>query len=50
MLKKYIFAVVSALGNVCTELRSILETSDLPIKKLVFMDVFAERWKKSSLA
>ena len=39
MLKKNVFAVVGALGNVGTELRRILETSDLPIKKLVLMDV-----------
>ena len=39
MLKKYVFAVVGALRNVGTELCSILETSDLPIKKLVLMDV-----------
>ena len=39
MLKKYVFADVGALGNVGTALRSILEISDLPIKKLVLMDV-----------
>ena len=39
MLKKYFFAVVDTLGNIGTELRSVLETSDLPIKKLVLMDV-----------
>ncbi len=39
MLKKYVFTVFGALGSVGMELRSILETSDLPIKKLVLMDV-----------
>ena len=39
MLKKNVFAVVGALGNVGMELRRILETSALPIKKLVLMDV-----------
>ena len=46
MLKNYVFAVVGALGNVGTELRSILETSDLPIKKLVLMDVPQNAGKK----
>ena len=46
MLKKYVFAVVGALGNVGTELRSILETSDLPIKMLVLMDVSEKAGKK----
>ena len=46
MLKKYVFAVVGALGNVGTELRSILETSNLPIKKLVLMDVPQNAGKK----
>ena len=39
MLKKYVFAIVGVLGNVGIELRSILEKSDLPIKKLVLIDV-----------
>ena len=38
-MKKYVFTVVGALGNVGTVLRNILETSDLPVKKLVLMDV-----------
>jgi len=38
-MKQYTFAVVGALGNVGTEMRSILETSDLPIAKLLPMDV-----------
>ncbi len=46
MLNKYVFAVVGALGNVGTEMRSILETSDLPIKKLVLMDVPQQAGKK----
>ena len=46
MLKKYVFAVVGGLGNVGTELRSILETGDLPIKKLVLMDVSQNACKK----
>ena len=46
MLKKYFFAVVGSLGNVGTELRSILETSGLPIKKLVLMDVPKNAGKK----
>ena len=45
-MKKYVFAVVGALGNVGTELLSILETSDLPIKKLVLMDVPQNAGKK----
>ena len=49
MLKKYVFAVVGALENVGTELRSILETCDLPIKKLVLMDVSQNAGKNSSL-
>ncbi len=39
MLKKYVFAIVGVLGNVGIELRSILEKSELPIKKLVLIDV-----------
>ena len=46
MLKKYVFAVVGALGNVVTELCSILETSDLLIKKIVLMDVSQKAGKK----
>jgi len=38
-MKKYTFAVVGALGNVGTEMLSILESSDLPIARLVAMDV-----------
>ena len=43
MLKKYVFTVVGALGRVGKELRSILQTSDLPIKKLCFDGCVAER-------
>ncbi len=39
MMKKYTFAVVGALGKVGTEMRSILETSDLPIGNLILMDL-----------
>ena len=46
MLKKYVFAVVGALRNVGTELCSILETSDLPIKKLDLMDVSQNAGKR----
>ena len=46
MLNKYVFTVVGALGNVGTEMRSILEISDLPIKKLVLMDVPQNAGKK----
>ena len=45
-MKKYVFTVVGALGNVGTELRSILETSDLPIKKLVLIDLSKNAGKK----
>ena len=38
-MKKYTFAVVGALGKVGTEMRSILETSDLPIGNLILMDL-----------
>ena len=41
-MKKYVFIVVSALGNVGTE----LETSGFPIKKLVLMDVSRNAGKK----
>ncbi|MBC8257567.1 MAG: aspartate-semialdehyde dehydrogenase [SAR324 cluster bacterium] len=38
-MKKYTIAVVGALGNVGTEMRSILEKSKLPIEKLVLLDL-----------
>ncbi len=38
-MNKYTFAVVGALGNVGTEMLNILETSDLPIGRLVAMDI-----------
>ena len=38
-MKKYTFAVVGALGKVGTEMRRILETSDLPIGNLILMDL-----------
>ena len=47
MLKKYVFAVFGALGRVGKELRSILETSDLPIKELVLIDVSQNAGKKA---
>ncbi|HIO10784.1 MAG TPA: aspartate-semialdehyde dehydrogenase [Deltaproteobacteria bacterium] len=45
-MKKYTFAVVGALGNVGTEMRGILETSELPIGNLVLMDVSQNAGKK----
>ncbi|MBS1255503.1 MAG: Aspartate-semialdehyde dehydrogenase [Deltaproteobacteria bacterium] len=47
-MKTYAFAVVGALGNVGTEMRGILEKSDLPIEKLVLMDVAGNAGKKVS--
>ena len=38
-MSTYTIAVVGALGNVGTEMRNTLERSDLPIEKLVLMDV-----------
>jgi len=38
-MNRYTFAVVGALGNVGTEMRNILAASDLPISKLVLMDI-----------
>ena len=38
-MSTYTLAVVGALGNVGTEMRKTLERSDLPIEKLVLMDV-----------
>jgi len=53
-MNKYTFAVVGALGNVGTEVRNILETSDLPIARLVAMDVAENagtriRWREEEL-
>ncbi|MDC0229845.1 hypothetical protein OAK48_02610 [Deltaproteobacteria bacterium] len=45
-LKKYVFAIVGSLWNVGSEMRSILETGDLPIKKLVLMDLSQNAGKK----
>ena len=47
-MKKYTFAVVGALGNVGTEMRNILETSDLPIGNLILMDLAQNAAKKVS--
>ena len=47
-MKKYTFAVVGALGNVGTEMRNILETSDLPIGNLILMDLAQKTAKKVS--
>ena len=47
-MKKYTFAVVGALGNVGTEMRNILETSDLPIGNLILMDLAQHATKKVS--
>ena len=49
-MKKYTFAVVGALGNVGTEMRNILETSDLPIGNIILMDLAQNAAKKSQLA
>jgi len=38
-VSEYTFAVVGALGNVGTEMRNTLERSELPIGKLVLMDL-----------
>ena len=48
MMKKYTFAVVGPLGNVGTEMRNILETSDLPIGNLILMDLAQNAAKKVS--
>lgn len=45
-MKKYTLAVVGALGNVGTEMRNILETSDLPIRNLILMDLAQNAAKK----
>ena len=37
IMKKYTIAVVGALGNVGTEIRNILEKSELPIGKIVLI-------------
>ena len=46
--EKYTFAVVGALGNIGTEMRNILETSDLPIGNLILMDLAQNADKKVS--
>ena len=38
-MKKYTVAVVGALGNVGSEMRSVLAAGDFPIEKLILMDV-----------
>ena len=38
-MNNYTLAIVGALGNVGTEMRNILENYNLPIKKLVLMDI-----------
>ena len=48
MMKNYTFAVVGALGTVGTEIRSILETSNLPIGNLILMDLAQNVAKKVS--
>ena len=45
-MKKYTIAVVGALGNVGTEIRNILEKSELPIGKIVLMDIAQNASKK----
>ncbi len=45
-MKKYTIAVVGALGNVGTEIRDILEKSELPVGNLVLMDIAQNTGKK----
>ncbi len=45
-MKNYTLAIVGALGNVGSEMRNILETSDVPIENLVLMDVADNAGKK----
>ncbi len=45
-MKKYTIAVVGALGNVGTEMRDILEKSELPVGNLILMDVAQNVGKK----
>jgi len=45
-MKKFVFAIVGALGNVGEEVLKILAESDLPIKNLVLMDLESNKGKK----
>lgn len=45
-MKKFVFAVVGALGNVGEEVLNILEGIDLPIKDLILMDIGQNIGKK----
>ena len=54
-MKKYTIAVVGALGNVGTEIRDILEKSELPVGNLVLMDIAQNtgkivRWRETDCA
>ena len=54
-MKKYTIAVVGALGNVGTEIRDILEKSELPVGNLVLMDIAQNtgkivRWRETDYA
>ena len=54
-MKKYTIAVVGALGNVGTEIRDILEKSELPVGDLVLMDIAQNtgkivRWRETDCA
>ncbi|MDP6887545.1 MAG: aspartate-semialdehyde dehydrogenase [SAR324 cluster bacterium] len=54
-MKKYTIAVVGALGNVGTEIRNILEKSELTVGNLVLMDIAQNtgkivRWRETDCA
>ena len=54
-MKKYTIAVVGALGNVGTEIRDILEKSELPVGNIVLMDIAQNtgkivRWRETDCA
>ncbi|MDP6320448.1 MAG: aspartate-semialdehyde dehydrogenase, partial [SAR324 cluster bacterium] len=54
-MKKYTIAVVGALGNVGTEIRDILEKSELTVGNLVLMDIAQNtgkivRWRETDCA
>ena len=54
-MKKFTIAVVGALGNVGTEIRGILEKSELPVGNLVLMDIAQNtgkivRWRETDCA
>ena len=54
-MKKYTIAVVGALGNVGSEIRDILEKSELKVGNLVLMDIAQNtgkivRWRETDCA